>query len=108
MNTNELKEKMELIGLSVNGKPISFGKFKSISDAHQYGVKGNKRYIVYIGHPKENLFGFYPPQTTKKESLEISYDYYLSVFDNDYNNEFIYGNIAWGKNGYPINYRKLS
>ena len=109
MTTTELKEKMELIGLSVNGKPISFSKFKAKADAHQYGSRSNKIYIVYIGLPKENLFGFYPPRTTKKESLEIAYQYYMSVFEQEeYNNEFYYGNMAWGCNGYTLSYRKLS
>jgi len=108
MTTKELIEKMELIGLSVQGKPISFGKFKERADAHQYGNRSSKIYIVYIGHPKQNLFGFYPPRTTKKESLEIAYEYYLSVFDNENHNEFTYGSIAWGCNGYTLSYRKLS
>ena len=108
MTTKELIQKMELIGLAVNHKPIRFSKFKQYADAHQYGSRGNKIYIVYCGLPKENLFGFYPPRTTKKESLEIAYQYYLSVFENEEINEFTYGNIAWGYNGYPLYYRKLS
>ena len=108
MTTKELIEKMELIGLSVNHKPIRFSKFKAKTDAHQYGSRSNKIYIVYIGHPKQNLFGFYPPRTTKQESLQIAYEYYLSVFENEDYNEFTYGNIAWGVNGYPLSYRKLS
>jgi hypothetical protein len=67
MTHEQIREKMELIGLTVNGKAISFAKFKSIADAHQYGSRSNKIYIVYYGHPRQNLFGFYPPQTTKKE-----------------------------------------
>jgi len=108
MTTKELIEKMELIGLSVNNKPISFGKFKERADAHQYGNRSSKIYIVYFGHPKQNLFGFYPPRTTKQESLQIAYQYYLSVFDSEHHNEFTYGNIAWGCNGYTLSYRKLS
>ena len=72
MTTIELMQKMELIGLAVQRKPISFNKFKKYADAHQYGSRSNKIYIVYCGLPKENLFGFYPPMTTKKESLEIT------------------------------------
>ena len=108
MTTIELIQKMELIGLAVQGQPLSFNKFKQYADAHQYGSRSNKIYIVYCGLPKENLFGFYPPRTTKKESLEIAYQYYLSVFENEEINEFTYGNIAWGVNGYPLSYRKLS
>jgi hypothetical protein len=107
MTTKELIEKMELIGLSVNNKPLSFSKFKAKTDAHQYGNRSSKIYIVYIGLPRQNLFGFYPPRTTKKESLEIAYQYYLSVFENEDYNDFTYGNIAWGVHGYPISYSRL-
>ena len=108
MTTKELIEKMELIGLYVNNKPISFSKFKTKADAHQYGYRSSKIYIVYIGLPRQNLFGFYPPRTTKQESLQIAYQYYLSVFESEHHNEFTYGNIAWGVNGYTLSYRKLS
>ena len=107
MTTKELIQKMELIGLAVNHKPIRFSKFKQYADAHQYGSKSNKVYIVYCGIPRENLFAFYPPQTTKQESLGIAYQYYLSVFENENINEFTYGNIAWGECGIPITKRKL-
>tara|TARA_R110000868_G_scaffold147711_3_gene369271 strand:+ start:821 stop:1147 length:327 start_codon:yes stop_codon:yes gene_type:complete len=107
MKTDEILAKMELIGLTKEGKAISFNQFKKIADPHQYGNRGNKIYIVYCGLPKENLFGFYPPRTTKKESLEIAYQYYLSIFEDQDINEFAYGNIKWGDTGYPISYRKL-
>jgi hypothetical protein len=107
MTHEQIREKMELIGLTVNGKAISFAKFKSIADAHQYGSRSNKIYIVYYGHPRQNLFGFYPPQTTKKESLEIAYQYLLSAIEDPNMSEFTYGDIAWGDSGYPISYRIL-
>ena len=107
MTTKELIEKMELIGLSVNHKPIRFSKFKERADAHQYGSRSNKIYIVYCGHPRENLFGFYPPRTTKQESLQIAYQYYLSVFESEHHNEFTYGNVCWTDCGYPLSYRKV-
>ena len=47
-------------------------------------------------------------ETHKKESLEIAYEYYLSVFENADYNEFTYGSIAWGCNGYTLSYRKLT
>ena len=108
MNTDEILAKMELIGLTKEGKAISFNQFKKIADPHQYGNRGNKIYIVYYGHPKENMFGFYPPQTTKKESLMIAYQYLLSALEDPFMSEFEFGDIAWGDRGYPISYRKLS
>ena len=107
MKTPEILEKMELIGLTKEGKPISFNQFKKIADPHQYGSRSNKLYIVFYGHPKQNLFAFYPPQTTKKESLEIAYQYLLSALDDPFMAEFDYGDICWTDNGYPLSYRKV-
>ena len=108
MKTDEILAKKELIGLTKEGKAISFNQFKKIADPHQYGSRGNKIYIVYYGHPKQNMFGFYPPQTTKKESLMIAYQYLLSALEDPFMSEFEFGDIAWGDRGYPISYRKLS
>lgn len=108
MKTPEILEKMELIGLTKEGKAISFNQFKKIADPHQYGNRSNKIYIVFYGHPRENLFAFYPPQTTKKESLMIAYQYLLSALEDPFMEEFDYGNIAWGCSGYPISYRQLT
>jgi hypothetical protein len=107
MTPSEVRNKLELLGLIVNNKAVSFTKFKSIADAHQYGSRGNKIYIVFYGHPKENMFAFYPPQTTKKESMDIAYQYYLTMVENADINEFTYGNVCWTDRGYPLNYRKV-
>ena len=100
----QLNEKFEALGLLPNGKPVSFSKFKSIADAHEYGRGRTKLYIVFIGHPKENLFAFYPPQTTKAESLAISYEYYLDTVTTDMKQEYLDENVMWGNRGYPISY----
>ena len=81
MKTPDILAKMELIGLIKEGKAISFNQFKKIADPHQYGSRSNKIYIVYYGHPRQNLFAFYPPQTTKKESLMIAYQYLLLILN---------------------------
>ncbi len=65
------------------------------------------KYIVFYGHPKQNMFAFYPPRTTKKESLEIAYQYYLTMVENAEINEFTYGNVCWTDRGYPLNYRRV-
>jgi len=53
------------------------------------------------------MFAFYPPRTTKKESLEIAYQYYLTMVENADINEFTYGNVCWTDCGYPLNYRRV-
>ena len=104
MKTVEVIERMELLGLSKNLRPISFKAFKEYADCRLYGRGKNRIYIVFCGMPKQNLISFYPPQTTKKESLEISYQYYLSLFEDLDNNEFTYGNVACTQRGYPLSY----
>ena len=98
--------KLTEIGLCFDGKPISFNRFKKDADVHCYGTGTNKIYVIYFGN-KENRFGFYPPRTTKKESLEISYQYYLTLFGDIDFNEFLYENVCWGNCGVPISYGKL-
>jgi len=107
MTATEVRQKLELLNLIVDNKPVSFTKFKSIADAHQYGRGSGKIYIVFYGHPKQNMFAFYPPRTTKKESLEIAYQYYLTMVENPEINEFTYGNVCWTESGYPLNYRRV-
>ena len=107
MNNKEVAEKLELIGLTENGKPISFAKFKKVADPHQYGRGSGKIYIVFYGHPKQNMFAFYPPRTTKQESLEIAYQYFLSIVEDPNINEFTYRNVCWTDSGYPLSYRKV-
>lgn len=110
-NTNnmtpiEVRQKLELLNLIVDNKAVSFAKFKSIADAHQYGNRSGKIYIVFYGHPKQNMFAFYPPRTTK-ESLEIAYQYYLTMVEDMDINEFTYGNVCWTDRGYPLSYRRV-
>ena len=100
----QVNEKFEAIGLLPNGKPVSFAKFKSVADAHQYGRGRSKLYIVFIGHPRENLFAFYPPQTTKADSLAISYEYYLDTVTTELKQEYLDENVMWGNRGYPVSY----
>ena len=94
---------MSKIGLTkeINGgyNPISKTAFNKLADAHRYG----SLYVFYFGHARENCFAFYPPQTTKKEALDIAYGYYLDCF-TEMKQEFVDGNVCWGNWGIPITY----
>ena len=100
----QVKEKLTLLGLIIDKKPISFKAFKEYADIHQYGNGKNKLFIIYVGHPKENLFAFYPPQTTKAESLKIAYEYYKDCVESEYMCEYNDENVMWGNCGIPISY----
>lgn len=100
----EVNGKFEALGLLPNGKPVSFNKFKEWADAHEYGRGKGKLYIVFVGHPRENLFAFYPPQGTKAECLKIAYEYYLDTTSTEMKQEYLDENVMWGNKGYPISY----
>lgn len=99
---------MERIGLVKEGKPISKTAFNKLADIHQYGKrkKDGTLHIIYFGHPKENCFAFYPPQTNKKESLDIAYRDYLDCF-TEMKQEFHDENVMWGNCGIPIGYGNI-
>lgn len=103
----QVNGKFEVLGLLPNGKPISFAKFKQYADAHLYGRGKDKIYIVYVGIPRQNLFAFYPPRTTKADSLAISYQYYLDTVTTEMKQEYLDKNVVWSTGGYPIFYRKI-
>jgi len=100
----QVRGKLELLGLIINGKPISFKEFKERADVHEYGRGRNKLHIIYIGQPKENLFAFYPPQTTKPEALKISYEYYKDCVESEFMCEYNDENVMWGNCGIPVSY----
>jgi hypothetical protein len=100
-----LNQKLKDLGLiTETGKPISFAKFKKLCDVHQYGRGKTRLYIIFIGHPRENLFAFYPPTCTKPEMLKISYEYLLDTITTEIKQEFLDTNIQWGNCGYPLCY----
>lgn len=87
-------------------KKVSFAEFKRRANVHVYGRGLRASRIVFIGSPKENLFGFYPMQSNKAESLKESYEYYLRLLDGDF--EVIDDkDVQWGNCGIPIGYGDL-
>lgn len=98
--------KLNEIGLVKDGQPVSLSQFKKFIDVHLYGRSAKSgRYVVYIG-PKENRFGFYPPKTTKKETIEIAYEYYCELF-TELKYPWMDGIVCWGNLGIPLTYSKL-
>ena len=75
-----LNQKIKDLGLiDENGKPISFAKFKQRVAIHQYGKGQRRLFILFIGHPKENLLAFYPPTDTRPSMLKIAYEYLVDT-----------------------------
>lgn len=101
----ELNKKLTEAGLLVDNKPISFSQFKKLARADDYvsyAGRRIKKYIIYFSCGDREWIGFYPPMTTKNESLNISYDYLKDATQN-----YIDENICWGNRGIPISYGKL-
>jgi hypothetical protein len=103
-----LIEQLTFLGLVINGKPLFYTGFKDRIDSHRYGRGTSKKYIHYVGHPKQNLFGFYTPFTekTKEDELKVCYKMYVDLvagsmedFKDDY--------IQWGNCGIPLGYAYL-
>jgi hypothetical protein len=99
------------IGLLQNDKPVSLSEFKKAGTLHVYkGIYTSRKStlkIIFFGHPKQNLFGFYPPQTTVAESWKIAYQYFLNIVTNEAMEDFCDRNVMWGNRGIPISYGAL-
>lgn len=103
----QVNQKFEELGLLVQGQPVSFNRFKYLCDIHTYGKGSRKLYIFFVGHPKENMFAFYPPTVNKVESLKIAYDYYLDTVLTEMKQEYLDKNVMWGNKGIPLSYSEL-
>jgi hypothetical protein len=71
----------ELIGLVVNGKPISKKAFTELIDVRVYGSqRQNIRVGYFMTHPKECLYGFYPMYNENKaKQIICMYGSYLET-----------------------------
>ena len=108
LSNEALMEKLKALGLiDENGNPISFSKFKKLVDIHQFGSGSKRLFIFFIGNPKENLIGFYPPTDTRPEMMKICYEYLVDTISTDIKQEYLDENIQWGNCGYPVVYGDL-
>lgn len=91
-----------LVSLDTN-KPISYTGFKNRASVHKYG---NKYKVVFVGHPTQNLFGFYTMYGNDSEVMKEAYEMFVDLVKGNmegYNE----GNIQWGNAGIPIGYGYL-
>lgn len=93
-----LHNRLERLGLIVNGNPISYKEF--VERCAIYG-RGYINAYIYI-HPKENMFVFYPVGTTNKTAgLKKCYEMYVDLVRGGYDNVDA-GLIRWGNCGLPL------
>lgn len=84
-------------------QPVSYSAFKNRASIHRYGRSAK---IVFVGNPKNNLFGFYVDWETDSAVMKTAYDKFVSLVKGnmqDYNNQI----IQWGNCGIPISYGNL-
>lgn len=101
-----LQERLKSIGLILNGKPAPFRVFKKLVDIHNYGTGKRTIKIIFIGHPKENMFGFYPMQGANPVVLKEAYEMFVALAKGEFE-DVDCRNIQWGNCGIPICYGDL-
>lgn len=104
-----IQERLTKLGLIVEGKPVSFKKFKEMLDSVPFGRRANNLRIHFLGNPKENYFGFYPSiRDTKVEEVKACYRMYVGLVEGEYDNlDPATMAIQWGNCGTPISYSRL-
>ena len=105
LSNEKLVDNLKLLGLvdlSTN-KPIAYSGFKNRASVHKYG---NNYKIVFVGHPKQNLFGFYVMYDNDTKAMKEAYEMFLNLVNGDmvdYNE----GDVQWGNAGIPLSYGGL-
>lgn len=99
----EVEGKLMAMGMLPKGKPVTFKEFKSRATVLRYGKK--PLYIVFVGDPKHNMFGFYPEISTKANAIKDAYKKYKKLVNGDLSD--MEDDTAWGDSGYPMSYRRI-
>lgn len=105
LSNEQLIDNLKLLGLvnlSTN-KPLSYSGFKNRASVHKYG---SNHKIVFLGHPKSNLFGFYVMWGNDSQVMKEAYDMFLNLLKGDMT-DYNEGELQWGNCGIPISYGGL-
>ena len=86
-------------------KPISFTKFISLANIHEYGRRNSCHRIYFFG-VRDFLIGFYTTKAPKKDNNKEAYKMYLDFINGDVT-DFDNGFIQLGNCGIPIGYGDL-
>lgn len=114
MEHKEVLKRFKKLGLvTADGQPISFNAFKDRSSVHRYGLrKNNMQKILFTGHPRENLWGFFLPIQNDKDFLKQAYGIFKKVVNGDmewFETNLVHGKAAiqFGNCGIPLAYGNL-
>lgn len=89
--------------LTEDGTGVSYSVFKNKATIMKYG-KQNKHQlkVVFVGFPKENLFGFYVECDTDPNCMKQAYDWYCKLVKNTVDFDDV--DIHFGNCGFPMQY----
>lgn len=89
--------------LNADSSSVSYTTFKSFASIMKYGKQNkNQLKVVFVGFPKENLFGFYVECDTDPNCMKQAYSWYCKLVKNDIDSDNI--DIHLGNCGFPIQY----
>ena len=101
----EVEGKLMAMDMFNNGKPVTFKLFKERANVSKYGKKA--LYIIFIGDPNQNMFGFYPEISTKEQATKDAYKSYCKLVNGDISELEDGIDVSWGDCGYPLVYKRL-
>jgi hypothetical protein len=87
---------------------VSLNRFKNdYADVRVYGRGMNKRFIVFVGHPKQNMFGVYVnPVNTKANAIKEAYCMLTDLLNGD-KDLLDCEDVMWGNSGIPMTYHGI-
>lgn len=106
LSIKQIQSKLKKLGLiSEDGKPLSYAAFKNRATISRFS--GRRKYkAVFVGQPKDNLFGFYTMYGTDPEVMKEAYDYFIQLVKGN-SEPYDEGDVQWGNCGIPIAYGNL-
>jgi hypothetical protein len=113
LSKEQLFEKLEMLGLvrlEKNSrfsfyKPVSYSAFKNRASIHRYG-KSSKYKIVFIGQPKQNLFGFYVSYDVDSQAMKEAYEMFVNLVKGNMA-DYLRDDVQWGNCGIPLVYQNI-
>lgn len=100
-----VKAKLKALDLlNEDGTAVTLGFFRNRASIQKYGKAGhNQLKVVYVGQPKDNMFGFYVNCNPDPLAMKEAYKWYLELVKEDFGSI----DIHWGNMGYPLSYQTL-
>ena len=75
---------------------------RDYADAHLYGKRGSGTYVIYVGHPRKNMFGIQAPShSTKSQAFLFAYQVMQELLNGDVTH-IDTGHVKWYNTGIPV------